>query len=718
MDTSSKNLEKLGAEMQRRLEQFQNDKQLKEQQWLKNLRQYRRKYDPDIEARIPEERSHAYPGDTRKKIKAAVSKLMEMMFPATERNWELESTPVPSIPEEALGDIIAKLQNEAQGQVVTSEAIEREVKVFADKRREAMQEEIADQLADPGVDYPHLCKQVVESGYLFGTGVARCPMVRTQKERFWERNSETGRYEAKTKLVRRPYPEFVRSWDIYPDLSAKSWYEQELIFERLVVSRNEFRKLADRPDFKEDVIKEYLREHPGGNFREQEYEAELQQLGKTSNLADRTTRRYEVFRGLGFFSAHDLAKVGVPIEEADMHEDVLADIWIIDSYVIKAEKAAFGSKPSDQYHAFTYSEEEGAGLTGIGLPEEIRDSQMAICAATRALLDNMAASCGPVVEENTELLTNGRGGIGPVHAFKVISREGTGPDAAAQAVRFLDVPSHIPEILEIVNAMKQQMETESDLPAFATGDMKGLSGEAFRTSNNMSMMMGSASTIAKGTVRSFDKFTSGLISAMVKWNMRFNPKEEIKGDFQVNARGAHSLMAKEVRGAALDQFVATLGPEEKAVLDRHGLLEDRLKARDLPTKRLLPKEEAEAIWAQMQQAEASAQQVEQGLTAAKTQDHVAGAANKQASAQAMSRTTDAVIADLFARAGHAAALAQSTKDKTQLENLALLLSTIGGTNATDANGVGANVQGVQGLRGPDGVEGASQAPAREASRGT
>lgn len=686
MDTSAEALAKLGVTMKSKLAQFTSDRGDLELQWLKNLRQYRREYDTDVKRRIPEERSHAYPGDTRKKVKAAVSKLMEMMFPATERNWELSNSPVPSIPKDELERIIAELQvqAQAQGQEVPGEAIERGVKRFADERREAMQEEIADQLVDPEVDYQQLCKRVVRSGYLYGAGVARSPMVRTQVERVWELDESTGQYAAKSKKVRRPYPEYVRLWDCYPDLAAKYWGDQELIFERFVMSRNGFKKLAERPDFKAEAINEYLRDRSTGNYKAQGFETELRTLGRTSNLSDYVVRKYEVFRGLGFMSAHDLMEAGVDVPENERHEDVLADIWFIDDKVIKAEVAAFGDKPSDQYHAFVYADDEDAGITGIGLPEEVRDSQLSICAATRALLDNMAATAGPVTEVNTELLVNGRNGIGPIHAFQVIEREGTGVDAQSDAVRFKEVPNHVPAILSIVNAMKQQMETESDLPAFTTGDMKSVSGEAFRTTNNMSMMMGNASTLAKDTVRAFDQFTVSLIGSLLEWNMEFNDKDDIKGDYQVVARGAHSLMAKEVRGAALDQFVATISPEERAILDTYGLLVDRLKARDLPTDRVVPKDEADQILRSMQEAGERAQQIEQGLTVAKIEDHTASAANKQASAAATERTTNAVVADLLARARQASANAKSAEDKTQLDNLALLLSTIDKTGGEDA----------------------------------
>jgi len=675
--TTDEELSDLGIHLKKMLEEFIRDRSLLETQWLTNLRQYQGKYDKDVLARIADERSHVYPRDTRVKIKGGVAKMMEMMFPSLEKNWELSVSPNPSIPKEDLQNILDVLQaQEAEtGAAVASDDIERAVRVFADTRKDKMEAEIADQLADPGVDYPQLCKKVVRSGYIYGFGVARSPMVRMQKERTWVLDTETGEYKAETKMLRRPYPEGVRVWDIYPDLAALSWVEQETIFERMVLTRHDFGALRMRPDFKKEAIKEYLKDNPSGNYTAKSYETELQTIAKTSNLSDRTARRYEVYRALGFVSAHTLAAVGVKVSDDELDQDIFADLWFIGDTVIKADRAAFGDRPSDQYQAFIYTEDEDAGLTGIGLPEEVRDSQMSICATTRALMDNVAAIAGPIFEVNTNLLPVGRRGIGAIHAFMTIEREGDGVEASYPAVRDIHTTSHIDEILKVIAMQRQQLDIESNLPAFTMGGVQEPLGEAFRTSGNMSMMMGGANMVTKDTVRAFDKFTTTIINSMLSWNMEFNEKEDIKGDFQVVAKGNLSLVAKEVRGAALDQFVMTLTPEERAILDTYGLLVDRLKARDLPTDRLLPEKDANAVLKGMKEAAAQAAQVEQGLTTAKTEGLAAGAEGKRLDTQVAAASADATIREILSRVDMNLANAKSSEDKMQLENLRTLLST-------------------------------------------
>lgn len=677
MLTTTEELAKLGNHLKSQLGQFITDRQLVELQWLKNLRQYLGQYDPDVLANIPAERSHVYPRDTRVKVKGGVAKMMEMMFPSQDRNWALSVSPNPSIPKEALQEILdtLQMQQEDPSVPIQSDQIERAVRAFADARKEKMEAQIADQLADPGIDYPQLCKRVVRTGYIYGFGVARSPMVRTQQERVWEMNQILGVYEAKAETHRRPYPEYVRVWDCYPDMSARAWEDQEMIFERMVLTRHDFGLLAKRDDFKGSAIKEYLKAHPTGNYTAKTYETELHQLAKTSNLADRTARRYEVYRALGFVSAHTLQNVGIEVKDSELDQDILADLWFIDDVVIKAEKAAFGDRPSDQYHSFIYTEDEDSGLTGVGLPEEVRDSQMSLCASTRMLMDNASAIAGPIFEVNTSLLAKGRKSIGAIHAFMTIEREGDGIEAQHPAVRAVTTQSHVAELLNIISMQRQQLDIESNLPAFTMGGVQQPLGEAFRTSNNMSMMMGSANMVTKDTVRAFDKFTTSLLTSLLRWNMEFNPDETIKGDYQVVAKGNLSLVAKEVRGAALDQFVSTLSPEERAILDTYGLLIDRLKARDLPVDRVLPKEEATAILKGMQEAASAASQIEQGLTTAKTEKTTADAEKTRTDTQVMSATTEATIQEILSRVESNLANAKTSQDKVQLENLRTLLST-------------------------------------------
>jgi hypothetical protein len=161
-------------------------------------------------------------------------------------------------------------------------------------------------------------------------------------------------------------------------------------------------------------------------------------------------------------------------------------------------------------------------------------------------------------------------------------REGVGADAQIPAVKAISMQSHLPELQAIITLFTQFADTETALPPSAMGDPSKGGSEALRTTGGMSMLMGAAALPIRDTVRNYDRFTTSFISSLYHWNMQFNPNEKIKGDYAVIARGSTSLIAKEVRAFALDNFAVSLTPDERMELSGRKLLVERMKARDLP----------------------------------------------------------------------------------------------------------------------------------------
>jgi len=193
-----------------------------------------------------------------------------------------------------------------------------------------------------------------------------------------------------------------------------------------------------------------------------------------------------------------------------------------------------------------------------------------------------------------------------IHSFKVFEREGEAAETTNPAIRAISHPSHVSDILNITRETRAQLDIESNIPSWTMGQTQQL-GEAFRTSRNMSMLTGGANIIPKDAVRAFDVFTTSVMGSSLDWNMEFNEKEDIKGDFQVRAKGNLSLVAKEVRGAALDQFIQTLAPEERALLKTRKIMLERLRVRDLPIDILADEDESKEILAGIKAQQAEAQ---------------------------------------------------------------------------------------------------------------
>src|SRR3989304_6277770 len=71
------------------------DRKAAEEKWLKNMRQFRGIYDPEVV--IPSDCSRAYPKLTRKVVIGTVARLMQMLWPQTEKNYGVTNSAMPSL---------------------------------------------------------------------------------------------------------------------------------------------------------------------------------------------------------------------------------------------------------------------------------------------------------------------------------------------------------------------------------------------------------------------------------------------------------------------------------------------------------------------------------------------------------------------------------------------------------------------------------------------
>jgi hypothetical protein len=286
-------------------------------------------------------------------------------------------------------------------------------------------------------------------------------------------------------------------------------------------------------------------------------------------------------------SGKELQAAGSDIPEDYLEEEMPATVWILGNNIIKAVKNDMKIKDI-MYHTFYFDKDE-TSIFAEGLPRITRHSQLTVCAASRMMLNNAAICSGPQFEINSTLVVNED--ISDVHPMKVWIREGRGMDAQYPAIRILNIDSHIPEYINIIDQFIKFGDIESTLPTWFITDPNAMSNE---TTTGVSMRMSSMTLTVRDIVRNFDEHQESVIKALYAWNMEFNDKPEIKGDYKVRARGSSSLVTKEVRMQALNQFALTLTDEDWVYIPRRKFLEERVKANDLDVP-IRTEEEADEI---------------------------------------------------------------------------------------------------------------------------
>jgi hypothetical protein len=158
-------------------------------------------------------------------------------------------------------------------------------------------------------------------------------------------------------------------------------------------------------------------------------------------------------------------------------------------------------------------------------------------------------------------------------------------------------------LMPVVEMFKKNSDDVTAIPRYMEG--QNATTGAAGTASGMSMLMANASVVMKELLCAYDSVTRTFIESLYYWNMQFNPDESIKGDFSIKARGAASLMAKELRAQQLDAFAATLTPEDAQYIKREELLRQRAEAHDLTS--IIKTEEEVQAEQNSSQAQAAAQ---------------------------------------------------------------------------------------------------------------
>jgi hypothetical protein len=587
----SEDLKMLGQKLDRLFTQYVSDRRIQELKWLRNLRQYLGYYDPDIEKEMSATRSKSYPKVTRIKCVSTLSRIMYLMFPSDEKNWALKASPSPDMSpqdvQQAIADQQKKDKEDGAELEVDDDYITAAVQTLANSRAEKLATLIDDQMEELGgnqtLDYIALNRAVIKSGIMYGLGVLLGPYAREIKTTTWTKNPQTGAYMPKLKTKYMPMFEFCTVWDFYPDLSAKNFMSMDGYFTRKVMSRAQVKALGKRMDFFEDVIDKYLTDFPVGNYRPQPFETDLRGMGVKVNVNETKTEtsKYEVLIWQGPVDGHLLSLAGVDVPADKLSDSMDAEVWMIAGNVIKADLNPWVELGVDvrTYHPFIFDEDDTAPI-GNGLPNIVRDSQMSVCAGSRMLLDNASVVCGPNLELNTDLLRADQD-LSSISAYKNWYREGTGADAQYPAVRNVSVDAHLDDLMKIIDLYLKFADSETFVNPATGGDMEKMPSEPMRTAAGASMMRGDAALPFKDIIRNFDQFTMSMVYAMVQFNRKFNPSLAPEGDYNVIARGATSLIAKEVRGMQADSFSQTTKPEEMIHVDERKLVKMRLAARDM-----------------------------------------------------------------------------------------------------------------------------------------
>lgn len=648
-------LQALGQALANKFDDVERKRSYIETRWLEDLRQYHGRYDPTVEKDLLEAESCAlYLNITKPKTHAFSARVMDMVLPTDDKNWGLEPTPVPElvgkVDKGAIPEAVAGTTDPQTGQtvptvtpennVVLQTDILRAVKDEADSRCEDMENEIDDQLAEGKAN--GILRKAIEQMAKLGAGIVMGPVILDEWRVTWKPQPRVGKdgMPAGTDYVRtlvpntdmRPGLQWVDCWNFYPDMSAENPDEWGFAYVQYLVNAPTFKRYAKRFNFYPEAVERALGQAPF-NVHMLRWMTELRQLSETANIID---QRYRLLRYYGEIEADDLRAVGMDPDELGVDDVVMGVVWLCGAEVLKVDINPLdsGAMPFN----VCYCDKDEASPFGVGIPRIMRGEQESVNAAWRMKHDNAGLSVCPqtVMRANAVTPADGDYHMKPKKLWYAADDVTRVADVFAQ----FSIDSHQEELDNILQLAIRFADDVTQLPLIMQGDM---APHITQTAQGMSLLYNASTVVLRRTVKFFDDWmTIPLINKFYEWNMQFNPRDDIKGDFRAIARGSSTLLDKEQQGQALTEAMAmAMQPTWQPYTDMKKLYQQALKAKRIDDI-ILPDEEIKKNLEQQQQAAMAAAQAGQkaGPAGPDPQLEQAKLAIKQAEIESRNRATD------------------------------------------------------------------------------
>jgi hypothetical protein len=157
----------------------------------------------------------------------------------------------------------------------------------------------------------------------------------------------------------------------------------------------------------------------------------------------------------------------------------------------------------------------------------------------------------------------------------------------------IEIPDKTARFQELMRMFMDLSDEVTTVPRYTYGQADGAA--VSKTVGGLSMLMGQANISLKDLAKNWDDgVTTPFIKSIYAWNMQFSDDEDVKGDYDVIARGASSLVAKELRANALSQFTTDLMMAAPNIAKVRELFSERARNLDLdPDLFLKTKEESD-----------------------------------------------------------------------------------------------------------------------------
>jgi len=391
-----------------------------------------------------------------------------------------------------------------------------------------------------------------------------------------------GRHSLAVVSDMKPAAENLPCWNVFWDLENPDHQAGHGIVYREMMSKGRFLDLADEPGYDAEAVKALAAQFSENN---ENSEDDDDSQGPIREQYSRRRRVIPVYFFYGRVPRKYLSDSKIESGSGSREAEVFC-------VCAKAKTAVVIRKPVVNlmpYRPIYMAKWQGvpSESAGIGLPEDMEDSQMIINGLTRALLDNKALAANLLISWNPRKMAPGQNKtLYPGKVFEVDDSV----ENVQSAMQFFSPPDNTRSIPEQVEMFRQFADEETGIAR----TMEGQQGPKNRTAYEMAKMAEAGNKMIAGNIRNLDEgHIEPLVTAFYHWNMMTSPDESIKGDYTVSATGYQSYLEKEKRSQdimALLQF--SISNQFTAQFTKIlPFLRELARSRDLDPDRFYPSDE-------------------------------------------------------------------------------------------------------------------------------
>lgn len=552
---------------------------------------------------------------TRAKVNSWEARLTDLLFPTDDKNWGIKPAPSPQLAEAAkravqIANQAAQKATEAhqggdpaQGAAIAAQgnsaaqagaSIQDEIDE-AEKRAGLMEAEIETQLRES--DYNIRSRQVIRDSVKIGTGVMKGPVTSQKLRRSWAKvttapaalmppandasqpqdlrpwmgdqpqpQPQTAPQPAgatapgsafQLNLSPDPAPEFlwIDPWSYFPDMSARTPDEAEFHFERHLWNAKQIRDAVKRVGLDPEASADLLRAAPMQAVPT--YWAQLREITSNSNIIG-MEKRYQVWEYQGVLEDEDLQSIAEATGDKTIMEfvrdnpllEVPVVLWFCQGKLLKF--APYPLDSCESLYSVVNFEEDDTSMFGFGVPYLMRDPQAALNGSWRMMMDNGGLSVGPQIVIDQDAIKPVAGDDWSIRPMKVWLKSSTTLTKMPEGYKPFEtheITANQAQLQNIITLARQFADDETSMPLIAAGDQ---ATHITKTSTGMSMLMNSANVVFRRVVKNFDDcISTPNIRRIYDWNMQFSKREDIKGDYHVDARGSSVLLEKQTQSQNL-----------------------------------------------------------------------------------------------------------------------------------------------------------------------